>query len=278
MRFLRIIIPIVAAAALIGTIGMFMYDRSKSVPPVITSVSGKNAAEVSCKVTDEELLKLVTAHDSKDGDLSDKITVQRNMFFTSPGCAGITFAVCDSDNNVSKLGFSLKYSDYKPPEIKIVNDLIVKRRSSVSLINHFSVEDCIEGDITNKLKVISSDYNSSVAGEYTANCKVTNSYGDTRDMDVKILVTDEKFTADIVLSEYSIYVPVGTTPDFASYISSVKNSEGYRYKISDIAIDASEYNPNEAGIYSVFYRIKSTDGDGDAALTRIFVIVENGEG
>ena len=44
MRFLRIIIPIVAAAALIGTIGMFMYDRSKSVPPVITSVSGKNAA------------------------------------------------------------------------------------------------------------------------------------------------------------------------------------------------------------------------------------------
>ena len=90
MRFLRIIIPIVAAAALIGTIGMFMYDRSKSVPPVITSVSGKNAAEVSCKVTDEELLKLVTAHDSKDGDLSDKITVQRNMFFTSPGCAGIS--------------------------------------------------------------------------------------------------------------------------------------------------------------------------------------------
>lgn len=277
MRFLRIIIPIAAALVLSGTIGMFMYERSKSEPPVITAVGGKNESVVSCKVTDEELVKLVTARDSKDGDLSDKITVQRNMFFTSPGCASVIFAVCDSDNNVSKLNYSLKYSDYKPPEIRIINDLIVKRRSSVSLINHFSVEDCIDGDITNKLKVISADYNSSVAGEYTANCKVTNSYGDTRDMDVKILVTDEKFTADIALTEHSIYVPVGTTPDFASYISSVRNSEGYSYRTSDIAIDASGYNPNEAGIYSVFYSIKSTDGDGNAALTRIFVIVENGE-
>lgn len=277
MRVLRVFVAILAFISVLCTAGMYAVQKTKSEPPVITNVSGSNMIEVPCSVTDEELLKLVTAYDEKDGDLTDKITVRRNTYFTQSGVVGVTFAVCDSDNNVAKLSFDIKFTDYSSPEIAIVNDLVIGRRTGGSLLAHFKATDKLDGDITDRLKIISSDYDVNNVGEYTANCKVTNSYGDTRDMNVSILVADTtKFTADIQLSSYSVYVPLGTQLDFASYISAVKNIEGYSYTTANVEIDASKYDPSTAGIYNVYYRI--TKGEITEGLTRLFVIVENGEG
>ncbi len=273
MRFLRIVVSILAVISIVAAAGIYIAGLNDNDGPVITSVNGQTEVDVACNSSDEDLLRLVTASDKQDGDLSDRITIQKNLYFTEKGKVGVTFAVCDSDNNVSKLKMNLNYTDYHSPKIEMVDDLMVRVRQSKDLMTNFKVEDAIDGDISGKLKVISADFNNSKAGDYTANCKVTNSHGDTAELNVKLIVSDHLNYADIRLNKYCVYVPTGTELDFRSYIESVSNDEDHHFNTSNVEVDASEYNPNEEGIYNVYYRIKS--GDSYATITRMFVIVEN---
>ncbi len=275
MRFLRVAVSILAAISLVAAVGIYVVGLNDNDPPVITSLSGEYEAEVSCDVTDEELKELVKAVDPQDGDISDRVIVRRNLYFTEKGKVGITFAVCDSDNNVGKLNMNLNYTDYVSPKIEFLDDFVLRRRQSKDLMDDFKVTDVIDGDITKKLKVISADFNNNVAGEYLANCKVTNSHGDTTEMNIQLIVSDHLNQADIQLNKYCEYVSKGTQLDFGSYIERVLNDDEHSFGVSNVEIDASEYNPDKEGIYNIYYRIRS--GTGFATMTRMFVIVE-GEG
>ncbi len=276
MRFLRIFVPILAAITVVATVGIYILSLNENDAPVLESINGNLEIEIPCSTTDEELLKLVRATDKQDGDISDKITIQKNLYFTEKGTIGVTFAVCDSDNNVSKLGMNVHYSDYVSPKIDILADLVIIKKRPQELIKAFKVEDVLDGDITNRLKVISSEYNYNYAGEYLANCKVTNSHGDTTELNIDLVVVDSLNQADIMLNDYCVYVPVGTEIDYNSYISEVLNAEDHHFNTSDVKIDASEYDPTKPGVYNIFYKIES--GGNIVAMSRLFVIVEGGEG
>ncbi len=274
MRALRICVMFLTLVSVVATIGVKFFNRDKDGAPILTCSVEEDVIEVTCDVTDEQLAKYVTATDAKDGDISDHVAVTRNMYFVTKGVSGVTFSVCDSDNNVTKLYKSIRYTDYEAPRLYLKSDLIIHKKNPISLPRFFRVEDVFAGDISNRLKVMSADYDYLTEGTYTINCKVSNSYGDTREMDFDVIVTEDDYSiVDISLSEYLIYVNKGETPDFASYIKGVSNNlEKYNYSTADVRIDASGYDPSKPGLYSVFYNI--TSGGETITKTRIIVIVE----
>jgi hypothetical protein len=265
MRVFRILTVIVAAVSVTCAAALWGISIKNNDMPVITcSVDG--TIEAKSDITDEELLQFVTAVDKRDGDLTDKIVVERKKYFVSKGMTVISYAVCDSDNNVVKLQKNLKFTDYEFPKLKLKSDFIIHTGDNPEMTGLVSAYDVCDGDISSRIKIITTSFNYTVAGEYDINCKVTNSYGDTTDITFKAIVTDDDYSGSkIQLSDYIIYVPKNTEIDFRQYITGIQN-----HRIDDITVDSSEYNPQESGVYNIYYNYSNV------SKTRLVVVVEEG--
>lgn len=274
MHFLRICVSILAALSVIIMAIFTITDLSRKNQPVIKCDSGE-ILEVPTKISDKELLEYVTAFDEEDGDLSQHIIVERQNYFLDKGLTTVNFAVCDSDNNTVKLKKKIKFSDYTSPQIELLDDLLISTSESIDFKNVASVTDKYDGDISGKIKIISPNYNNLKPGEYDINFKVTNSFSDTCDITVKAIVTDEDYSAaSIKLSDYLIYTKIGETVNFKDYIKSVVGVNGQNYSASQVVIDDSEFNPEKAGTYNVFFSLES--GSTTVTKTRMIVVVDGG--
>ena len=173
--------------------GLFYYNRTKLMkkvnPPVIT-FSDKYKTNVSVKVTNTELLNGVMATDVEDGDISLDIIVESvsNMVLENEDGTKIkgverevTYAVCDSDNNVTKATQRIRYTDYKPPVIAPLEKVpTIKEKRYSSVIACFKATDVIDGDISEMLKIESLDSSTDNIrrGVFPVVLSVTNSCGD----------------------------------------------------------------------------------------------------
>ena len=274
MHFLRICVSILAALSVIIVAIFTITDLSRKNQPVIKCDSGE-ILEVPTKISDQELLEYVTAFDEEDGDLTENIIVERQNYFLEKGLTTVNFAVCDSDNNTVKLKKKIKFSDYNSPQIKLLDDLLISTSETIDFKNVASAVDKYDGDISGKIKIISPNYNNLKPGEYDINFKVTNSFSDTCDITVKAIVTDEDYSAaSIKLSDYLIYTKIGETVNFRDYIKGVVGANDQNYSVSQIVIDDSEFDPEKAGTYNVFFSIKS--GSNTVTKTRMTVVVDGG--
>ena len=274
MQFLRIFVSILAALSVIVMTIFTISDLSKKNPPVIKCDSDE-ILEVPTKISDKELLEYVTAFDEEDGDLTKNIIVERQNYFLEKGLTTVNFAVCDSDNNTVKLKKKIKFSDYTSPKIELLDDLIIPTQETIRVKSLTTVVDKYDGNISGKTKIISPNYNNLKAGEYDINFKVTNSFSDTCDITVKAIVTDEDYSAaSIKLSKYSLYTEIGETVNFRDYISGIVSTNGQNYSVSQVIIDDSDFNPEKAGIYNVFFSVKS--GSSTITKTRMIVVVDGG--
>ena len=271
MYRLRVTVSILSVITVSLMLLFGFMDMNKRNAPTI-HCKEKETISVPTDTTDAELLKFVTAKDPEDGDLTKKIVVERQFYFLEKGLTTVIFSVCDSDNNTAKLERQLRFTDYHSPEIKLNNDLIVPIKGNVIFRNSVSLIDKYDGNLTSHIKIISPSYNRLVAGKYDINFKVTNSFSDTCDITVQAIVTEEDYSAATIrLSEYLVYADKGEKIDFSKYITTVLNHFGQSYSVSNVQIDDSEYNPDKAGTYNIFYSIKS--GETTVTKTRLVAIV-----
>lgn len=263
MQKLRVWVCILTVVSIVASVLLWFRSIKMNERPVITcSVEGD--IEVLSSATDAELLKFVTASDSRDGDISDKIIVERKNYFVSKGITSINYAVCDSDNNVAKISKNVKFTDYRSPKFTMNSDFLVYARTAIDFSNIVGAYDVYDGDISERVKIISSTYNNAYAGEYDVNCKVTNSFGDTSDISFKaIVVDDDPNVKKVKLDKYIMYTAVGETPDFAANIKSLNGSAE-----ANLTIDTSEFKPDVPGVYSVYYKIF------DQIRGRVILVVE----
>ena len=266
MRKLRVWVCILTVVSIVASVLLWFRSIKMNERPVIRcSVEGD--IEVSSAVTDEELLKFVTAEDSKDGNITDRIIVERKNYFISRGITSINYAVCDSDNNVAKIEKHVHFTDYRSPRFTLKGDFLVYAQTAIDFSNIVGAEDVYDGDISNRVKIISNTYNNSYAGEYAVNCKVTNSFGDTSDISFKaIVVDDDPDVKRVKLNNYIIYTKVGETVDFEENIKSLNGSKKAR-----LNIDTEEFKPDKPGVYSVYYKID------DMIRARVLVVVQEVE-
>ena len=274
MRFLRIITPILAILVFVVAVYLEIDNYERRVGPVIEMRDASiETIEASIDTTDEELAALVKAFDDKDGDISANVVVEHKNYFFEKGLSIITFSVCDSDNNVSKISKNIRYVDYTSPKIEVYSDLIYMVSSNERISSYFKVNDVFDGDISSRLKIVSTDFNKNIPGEYSVNCKVTNSFGDTQEMAFPIVIEPQtKVNAKIYLKQYFVYLKTGETHDFAQYIDSVESESDYGYDVHNIKINTEGFDNSKPGVYPIDFTI--TANNKTVARTRMFAIIE----
>ena len=286
MRRIRLAVVGIFVLSLIAFIVFNIVNRvtTDSTPPVITSES--DTVTVSVAAEESELLAGLTAADDEDGDLTGEIMISSMSNFTEPGKRTISYVVFDASNNASTLTRNLEYTDYTAPQIKLTQPLrySLNEMEDASLTENMSVQDCLDGDITQQIRATFNDgAYIALAGEYGITVQVSNSAGDTCSVPLTVTVTDpaeESGKYYPMLSDYIVYAPVGGYVDLTSLLIGLENSST-QYLFADanpsapggiesVAIGgAIDYNT--PGTYTVDYQF--TSASGATGTTKLAVVV-----
>ncbi|MBQ8575831.1 MAG: DUF5011 domain-containing protein [Clostridia bacterium] len=227
--------------------------------------------EISVNDKENVLLNGVTAYDEKDGDITDKILIESVSKFIEPGVCTVTYAVADSDKHVAKQTRTIKYIDYTAPEFYMKRALVYGVGEAMDIRAAVGARDCIDGDISDKVTIIATDYIQNTAGVFTVSLQVSNSMGDTIYLDVTVHVEgNETMAPEIQLKKSLIYIKKGEQPVFEDYINDV-TVNGVLMKDYQLLI-STNFDSEQAGTYNVHYYITTNEGyEGHSILT---VVVE----
>ena len=163
---------------------------------------------VSIHADEAELLSGVTAYDAKDGDVTDSLAVEHISNFIEKGRRKISIVAFDSDNNVTHAEREMVYNDYTSPVFSLDGPL----RFSVNaddLTEGLSAEDCLDGTITDRIRLSYQDEISSTPGLYQVTYSAANRAGDVTSLPVTVELYDpaeESGKPQITLSEYLIHL------------------------------------------------------------------------
>lgn len=278
------VLKYIILVAILGIVGLaaLLTDQAKDQSAPVFQ-SEMDVLTISVTAEDVDLLAGLTAVDDVDGDVTASIVIEQMSRIQSDGSRTITYGAFDSSNNVSKYTRTLQYTDYSSPEFSLKGPLVFQNWNLNDALNVIQVTDCIDGNITNKMKLYSVEESASHSRILTV--YVTNSSGETvtQSFPVEILgITAEEYSyaPKLALSQYLIYKEAGDAEeDWTAYLKSVQVVEyaAEEVQLRDIE-DLSQVTITSAvdmenpGIYTVGYTY--TDEMGSTGKTRLFVIVE----
>ena len=217
---------------------------------------------------DAVLLAGVTATDAEDGDVTASLVVEGVSGRNDDGTVRVTYAAFDSNHHVTKATRAVRYTDYVKPRFTLSQPLVCRTGGSRVLSSYVTAHDSIDGDLSGRVKIALTDGSSlAITGTHTAELRVTNSLGDTASVPVTVEVTaGDPNPARIMLTEYLIYLPAGSSYAPMDYVAGVGDSD------SKSGVTASStVNSNEPGVYEVVFTYRS---GGTESHTRQIVVVE----
>ena len=260
----------------------------------------KNILVVSVKDDENALLNGITATDAKDGDVSESIIVEGISPFTGTDHRIINYVAFDSDNHVTHAKRELVYSDYTASKF-ILSKPLSFPMNTTNLLDGIKVDDCIDGDITRNIRMLSEDeIDTAHVGEYSARLKVTNSAGGVSYLPVTIEIYDASTKyrmPQIKLNDYLIYLNRGADFDEESYLSKITVSgteydlveSGGTYGAGWVSADntektldydrvdiESDVDTDVTGFYEVKYTFEDTVNGTGTGMTRLYVVVTEG--
>lgn len=276
---MRLFKPIIIIVFIVGTaLFVFKWVSFKgaldTTPPVIHM--GSKMITVDVDATDRELMKDVQVADKKDGDLTAGLVVESISKFTDKKkhICNITYAVEDYDHNVTKSTRKLRYRNYTHPKFFLRKPLRLETGSGENVRDIIGAMDCIDGDISRKVKILSSEFSTLSTGDNTVTAQVTNSVGDTVNLKAHVLIKDINYKSPVInLKENLVYVKKGSSFNEREYIDSVKNNKGKNISKSKVKIVNSTVNTNKKGCYYVEYIIN--EDKTNESVTILTVVVED---
>ena len=229
--------------------------------------------EIHVGLTDDEgaLLRGVTAYDEKDGDLTHKLYVESVSRFVSPGVSTVTYAVCDSNNRVTTRNRIVVYDGYESPKFALSQSMMYRTGATIRVRDRMTAIDCLEGDLSQKIVLGTTDMNTSREGIYTITAKVQNSKSDVVELELPVVIENGEYSApEIQLTEYLIYADVGEKVDPMQYVKAV--TEGM-----DPALIKTELpeNMDHPGCYLIHYYL--TDEYDRTGHQVLIVVVGDGK-
>ena len=257
---------------ILGSYFLFLYDfgeiKVTGNDPIIQLVE----EVLTVSVSDDEtiLLKNIVASDLEDGDLTNKIVVDSISKFDENKERTVTYVVFDSDDNMTKAKRKIKYSDYEAPMIDLEKPLVFYYVGNNNEFKNFlGATSKLDGDLSSKI-VIDRRY-----------CIVNQCYIDVSVMDSTGTKTEQTFKTDELniipnvtfeLTDYLLYVPVGTEINPWSYIKKIESMGiNLTYQTDRIEIQ-NNYNSSKPGMYEFIYRY--TGSAGDYGIAKLVIIVE----
>lgn len=240
MRILRLIAAALFAVTAVLYVGSGVYTRlsGREEGPVIECP--EEVLEVSIHDGDQVLLTGVTARDSQDGDLTDRVMVGGVSKLIGGDRAKVTCMVFDSDDNMASLVRQVRYTDYRRPRIALTEPLVFDDDSQAKLLSRVTVTDVLDGDLSGKARV-STLWATGDEGVYSATILVTNSMGDTAMVDVPVLIG--RSYGSIRLQQQVLYLALGEDFDPLAQLQSDRTG---------VRVD-SEVDTQTAGCYWVRY-------------------------
>lgn len=274
MRTLKIILCIATALSVLAFALAIYYTQfyKDVVPPEIRMDS--DVITVSVADGDEALLRGVTAVDNRDGDISGTVLVDGVSQLTGPNSARVRYIVFDRAENAANASRTVVYSDYEAPRISIIQPLIYKVGETIALRGRVLAHDCLEGNITERIRISSQDLSNRSAGVYHLTIWVMNKLGDISAVNIPVIVREENPEAPVVeLTSYLVYLERGESFNPRTYFQSYFESDESRLRRSYDYLEVSgEVDTDTPGTYEVTYSATNSAGlTGEAILT---VIVE----
>ncbi len=286
-------------------LGAYLFKNRASVdtrPPAITMED--SLIEISVEDGEDRLLEGVRATDSKDGDVTDALSVENISNFYAGRKRLVTYVAFDSDNHLSRATREIQYTDYTPPRF-VITEPFQYYPGAVNL--KISATDCMDGDITSAVKlIVDNPITTDQIGEYEVSFQVSNSAGDVTTLPVLIEILDpnQQYIPRITLNSYVVYLNKGDKFKSGKYLQSVilgnreykiveqlerELEEGY-YEEEDSQIDSQRMqierslikveggknvNTEEEGTYRVKYSVSLvlTNNETVTGHTYLYVVV-----
>ena len=250
MRLVRVTMTIIA----IAIIAFFGYTNFKyfSKIDLLSPIIDMNSSEITVSINDPitQVMDGVTATDSKDGDVTNKIVIKGVSNFTEKDKRDVDFIAFDNDGNYSEAQRTLIYSDYESPKFEIKGALKFPiGTTDKDILSKVSVWDCLDGDISNKITFSSqSVVNSSVPAKYKVDLCIENSAGDSVILPVTIEIYNSMVSSiapTINLNKYLVYTDMGIKINPLDYIENIEY-RGQTYGLTEgegtFGIDTSDWD------------------------------------
>ncbi len=262
---LILLVLYLASAAVYGGARWYISREGDSSCPVISF--DKDIIEVSVSDPDEKLLRGVSAYDKKDGDVSGSLVIESRSALLGGSERIVTYAAFDSDNNVGKGQRRIRYTDYVSPRLSLDAPLTVTSSSTpaAELVAKIHADDCIDGDISDEIVVLSSKEEITVGDAQLRilEIQVTNSCGDIVGASLPVLVDpsigSHNAKNSVKLEKYLVYAEKGADLDPRSLVTEA-TVDGIAQDASQLSV-SSNLDTAACGTYAVIF----TAGEGDAA-------------
>lgn len=266
MRYLRIftVIAFVFSLLFAGWTNHRYNSKLNTDHPEITSTV--ELLEIRAQDPEEAIYRGLRAQDATDGDLTAQIMVASMSHFLEPGTVRVKYVVFDSHNNSATLTRQVRYTDYTAPMFSLEKAPVYTVGSSFDLLEHIRVEDCIDGDISDHIRVISNMVNNYTAGSYPVVLEVSNSCGDTAQLTLWVTYENKESSAIVKLHRYIVYVQQGDSFEPMQWLTSVTDRNAAPLNAENIEIQGN-LDVNKPGCYQLVYRYQDGKLSGLAPLT-----------
>ena len=266
MRYLRFFVVLLFVASLVffGWANLRYRSSINTDRPTITCEDPLLKASV--KDGKQGLLQGLSAYDATDGDLTDNIMIASISHFLKPGLVSVKYVVFDNHHNSASLTREVQYTDYESPRFSLTSPAVYSRGSSFDILKRLRVEDCLDGDISDRIRVITNNVNSYSAGEYPVVLEVTNSCGDLTQLTLWVTVLDRENSASIALKEYIVYLDQGESFDPYSLVTSVTDQAGTYLPKDQVQVQGS-VDTGTPGSYRLSYSYTDDRVSGQTAIT-----------
>lgn len=253
-------------------------------PPVITTTD-KEFYENEYTATqwkNQLRMKNITATDKEDGNITNKIKViSDNVDPTKPGTYTVKYQVTDAYGKSSAKTAKVKVKYNQPPVITTTdkefyeNEYTAEQWKNQLRMQGISADDKEDGNLTNKIKVVSDDVNPAKYGLYFVKYQVTDSFGKS---DTKTASVNVKYNHPPVINAKpkTFYENELTTEAWQEEI--MKEVTGDDHEDGNVTekvkVIKDNVDPNVPGNYEVTYEV--TDSLGKTTQKTIDVtILEN---
>ena len=266
MRYLRIatILILVGCVLFAGWANSRYYGNLNMDYPEITNT--EEQLQISVQDLPGAMLQGLSAWDATDGDLTSEILVASVSHFLEPGTVNVKYVVFDSHNNSATLSRRVHYTDYQSPVFSLDKAPVYTTGSSFDLLEHIRVEDCVDGDISDNIRVISNMVNNYSVGNYPVILEASNSHGDTAQITLWVTYQSKESTAVVKLHQYVVYVRQGETFEPEKWIASVADRNATALNMKNIEVQGN-LDVNRPGCYQLVYSYDDGKLSGQAPLT-----------
>ena len=266
MRSLRLTAIVVLILSLVYALwanARYYSGVNEDHPKIVNTVE---QLQISVEDPPEALLQGLSAWDATDGDLTADIMVASVSHFIAPGMVNVKYVVFDSYNNSATLTRRVQYTDYTSPEFSLDKTPVYTVGTTCDLLEHIQVTDCLDGDISDRVRIISNMVNNFSVGNYPVVLEVSNSCGDTAQITIWVTYLNKESTALVKLHQQIVYVEQGETFAPKKWLASVTDRYATALETANVEIQGN-LDVNKPGCYQLVYSYDDGRYAGQSPLT-----------